>query len=60
MRSNVNDLMKRYTSNRDMHEWMALFDDQIMANSALDRIAHNAHHLVIERESYRRKKAPKK
>ena len=49
-----------FTSNRDMHEWMAMFDDQIMANSALDRIAHNAHHLVIEGESYRRKKAPKK
>ncbi len=47
------------TSNRDVHEWMSLFDDQIMANSALDRIAHNAHQLVIEGESYRRKKAPK-
>lgn len=48
------------TSNRDVHEWMALFDDPIMANSALDRIAHNAHHLVIEGESYRRKKEPKR
>jgi DNA replication protein DnaC len=48
------------TSNRDVHEWMALFDDAIMANSALDRIAHNAHQLVIEGESYRRKKDPKK
>jgi len=47
------------TSNRDVHEWMALFDDQIMANSALDRIAHNAHQLVIEGESYRKKKNPK-
>lgn len=47
------------TSNRDVHEWMSLFDDQIMANSALDRIAHNAHQLVIEGESYRRKKALK-
>lgn len=47
------------TSNRDLQEWMALFDDQIMANSALDRLAHNAHQLVIEGESYRRKKAPK-
>lgn len=46
------------TSNRDVHEWMALFDDPIMANSALDRIAHNAHQLVIEGESYRRKKDP--
>jgi len=48
------------TSNRDVHEWMALFDDPIVANSALDRIAHNAHHLVIEGESYRRKKEPKR
>jgi len=48
------------TSNRDLQEWMALFDDQIMANSALDRIAHNAHQLIIEGESYRRKKAPKR
>ena len=46
------------TSNRDVQEWMALFDDPIMANSALDRIAHNAHQLVIEGESYRRKKDP--
>jgi len=47
------------TSNRDMQEWMALFDDQIMANSALDRIAHNAHQLIIEGESYRKKRTPK-
>jgi DNA replication protein DnaC len=48
------------TSNRDVQEWMALFDDPIMANSALDRIAHNAHQLVIEGESYRRKKEPQR
>lgn len=48
------------TSNRDVHEWMVLFDDPIMANSALDRLAHNAHQLVIEGESYRRKKDPQK
>jgi len=46
------------TSNRDVQEWMALFDDPIMANSALDRLAHNAHQLEIEGESYRRKKEP--
>lgn len=46
------------TSNRDMQEWMALFEDPIMANSALDRLAHNAHQLVIEGESYRKRKAP--
>ena len=48
------------TSNRDINEWLSLFDDQIMANSALDRIAHNAHQLVIEGESYRKKKLPQK
>jgi len=48
------------TSNRDVHEWMALFTDAIMANSALDRIAHNAHQLIIEGESYRRKKEPER
>lgn len=44
------------TSNRHVDEWTALFDDAILANSALDRLAHNAHQLVIEGESYRRKK----
>jgi DNA replication protein DnaC len=48
------------TGNRDVHEWMALFDDPIMANSALDRIAHNAHQLIVEGESYRRKKDPRR
>ena len=48
------------TSNRDVQEWMALFDDPIMANSALDRLAHNAYQLVIEGESYRRKKVPQR
>lgn len=48
------------TSNRDLQEWMALFDDQIMANSALDRLAHNAHQLIIEGESYRKKKEPRR
>lgn len=46
------------TSNRDVQEWMALFDDPIIANSALDRLAHNAHQLVIEGESYRKRKEP--
>ena len=45
------------TSNRSVDEWTALFDDAILANSALDRLAHNAHQLVIEGESYRRKKS---
>lgn len=44
------------TSNRHVDEWVALFDDAILANSALDRLAHNAHQVEIEGESYRRKK----
>jgi DNA replication protein DnaC len=44
------------TSNREVGEWINLFNDQILANSALDRLAHNAHQLVIEGESYRKKK----
>jgi DNA replication protein DnaC len=45
------------TSNRHITEWVTLFDDPILANSALDRLAHNAHQMIIEGESYRKKKA---
>lgn len=45
------------TSNRHITEWITLFDDQIIANSALDRLAHNAHQMEIEGDSYRKKKA---
>ncbi|MBF0556553.1 MAG: ATP-binding protein, partial [Nitrospirae bacterium] len=45
------------TSNRHVEEWVPLFDDPIVANSALDRLAHNAHQIVIEGESYRRRMA---
>lgn len=44
------------TSNRHITEWVNLFDDAILANSALDRLAHNAHQMIIEGESYRKKK----
>ena len=30
-----------------------------MANSALDRLAHHAHHIIMEGDSYRRKLSPK-
>lgn len=43
------------TSNRHIDEWEALFDDPILANSALDRLVHNAYQLIIEGESYRKK-----
>ena len=46
------------TSNRSVEEWIPLFDDPVLAQSALDRLAHNAHHVVIEGESYRKRLQP--
>lgn len=39
---------------------VALLPDTVMANSALDRLSHHAHHIMIdEGESYRKKMSPK-
>lgn len=46
------------TSNRSVEEWIPLFDDPVLAQSALDRIAHNAYHVVIEGDSYRKRLQP--
>ena len=50
------------TSNRHITEWVSewvnLFDDSILAKSALDRLAHKAHQMIIEGESYRKKRGP--
>lgn len=46
------------TSNRAVEEWIPLFADPILAQSALDRLAHNAHQIVLEGESYRRRQRP--
>jgi len=35
------------TSNRTVDAWLRLFDYPILGNSALDRLAHNAHQLII-------------
>jgi DNA replication protein DnaC len=48
-----------FTSNRSVDEWLGLFDDPILGNSALDRLANGAHQIVIEGSSYRAKLAPK-
>lgn len=45
-------------SNRAVEEWVALFDDPILANSALDRFAHRAHQIVMEGPSLRAARAP--
>jgi DNA replication protein DnaC len=48
------------TSNRPPQDWLALFPDPVMANSALDRLSHHAHHLMIDGgESYRKRLSPK-
>jgi DNA replication protein DnaC len=46
------------TSNRPPADWLPLFPDPVMANSALDRLAHNAHHLVMKADSYRKRLRP--
>jgi len=46
------------TSNRSVEEWIPLFAAPILAQSAIDRFAHNAHHVVIEGDSYRPRKGP--
>jgi len=44
-----------FMSNRGIEDWQGLFPDPIIANSAMDRIAHNAHQIVMTGESYRNK-----
>ena len=46
------------TSNRAIEEWIPLFDDPILAQSALDRLAHNAYQIVMEGESFRGRQRP--
>ncbi len=47
------------TSNRDTAEWIAMFDDVLLAQSAVDRFKNAAYDFVIEGESYRPRLKPK-
>jgi len=44
-----------FTSNKTIEEWQVLFPDPIIANSIMDRIAHNGHQILMTGESYRTK-----
>ncbi len=46
------------TSNRAVDEWLSLFDDPILGNSALDRLANASYQIVIEGTSYRERQSP--
>ena len=39
-------------------EWLGLFDDPILGNSALDRLANASCQIVIEGDSYRQRLSP--
>jgi DNA replication protein DnaC len=47
------------TSNRDTAEWIPMFDDVLLAQSAVDRFKNTAFDFVIEGESYRPRLKPK-
>jgi DNA replication protein DnaC len=42
-----------FTSNRAIEEWYALFNDELMASAAMDRLLHHAHIVEMEGDSYR-------
>jgi DNA replication protein DnaC len=46
------------TSNRAVDEWLGLFDDPILGNSALDRLANASYQVIIEGNSYRERLSP--
>ncbi len=46
------------TSNRAVEEWLSLFEDPILGNSALDRLANASYQIVIEGQSYRERLSP--
>ena len=48
------------TSNRTVDEWLGLFDDAILGNSALDRLANASYQITIEGTSYRERLSPHK
>ena len=46
------------TSNRTVEEWLSLFEDPILGNNALDRLANASYQIIIEGSSYRERQSP--
>jgi len=46
------------TSNRDTSDWLAVFDDALLGQSAVDRFKNNAYDLIVDGESYRSRLKP--
>ena len=46
------------TSNRTPDEWLALMHDQLLAQSAVDRLTSTCHELIVEGDSYRKRQRP--
>jgi len=46
------------TSNRAVDEWLGLFADSVLGNSALERLANASYQIVIEGTSYRERLSP--
>ena len=47
------------TSNRDTADWLAVFDDPLLGQGAVDRFKNNAYDLVVDGESYRSRLKPR-
>ena len=43
------------TSNRAFEEWTEVFDNDLLASAALDRLTHHTHTLIIRGQSYRQR-----
>lgn len=48
------------TSNRDPSEWLGMLGDPLHAQATVDRLINNAHEVVIEGESYRKRQKPRR
>ncbi|MBI4284936.1 MAG: ATP-binding protein [Chloroflexi bacterium] len=46
------------TSNWAIEEWLELFEDAVLGNSALDRLANASYQIVREGTSYRERQSP--